>query len=778
MPAKKGKPAPKGTGRKPSPAKKARPKAPPRKPAPAPPVPPPPPPVPPPPPAAEAITLRGEGPKLGASERERLARLSRKRAQASKEAGPPPDIEDPDRREACLGSLKLFCETYERPAFSMGWSDVHLQAIDRLEEAVSLGALYAFAMSRGMGKSSLCRAAAKWATLNALRRYLFLIGATDDKAKDTLVALKIALRFNELLAADFPEVCHYAIALNGIANRASGQTCEGESTLIEWSGDTIVYPTVPPPANWPKHWPLRADGMVPTSGIVIATSGLTGEGLRGSLRTLTTGEQVRPDLVFLDDPQTPGSARSKTQNIVRMQLVSADVLGMAGPGKTIAAVMPCTVIEPGDMVDSILDRSKHPLWRGARSGILRAMPTNLAAWDPYFDLYSECAQKEPPDFTASNAYYAAHRKELDEGAEATWDERKLPTEVSAIQHAMHLYFRDPFAFAAEYQNQPKPLHAVASSVLDAEVLAAKVTNLARCIVPRVCTRLTAFIDVGVHVMWYTVVAWDERFGGSVIDYGPYPEQARRYFSERDVRPALEDLPGVAGWSQDAIIYAGLTRLTAHVLDRKYIQEQTGTELRIDRCPIDANWGPGTDLVYEFCRRDAHATVLLPSHGKFIGASSAPMHTWQKREGEQLGPGWRISAAEGGKRGRKVVFDTNKWKTFTAERLRTPLGAAGCLTLFAGTPEAHELVADHCTAEYPVAVERHSGGAKVDEWKKRPDRENHFWDCLVGATVAASVCGLRWESGTAAGAPPMPKPKPKKALDIEALYRAANPNETW
>ena len=710
------------------------------------------------------------------TERDRLARLSRQRAEQKKEVGPPPDIEDPERRECCSKSLKLFCETYAPEAFSLGWSDAHLRAIDRIQEAATLGALFAFAMSRGSGKSTICRMGTLWATMNAICRYAFVIGATDAKATDTLDALKTLIRFSDDLAADYPEIGHYARALGGIANRASGQTCAGVSTMIEWSSDGIVFPTVPAPANWPKHWPLRADGNVPTSGVVIATSGLTGEGIRGSLKSLTTGEQIRPDLVILDDPQTAVSARSRTQNVTREQLVSADVLGMAGPGKKIAAVMPCTVIEPGDMADCLLDRKKHPLWRGERSGILKSMPSNMDAWDAYYDVYSECAQKEPPDFTASNGYFVEHRAELEAGAEASWPDRKLPDEISAIQHAMHLRFRDPFAFAAEYMNDPKPLHAIAASAIDPDQVAAKVTNLPRLVVPRSCTRLTAMIDVGVHVLWYAVVAWDERFGGSVIDYGPYPDQHRAYFAATEARPTLADVPGQMGRSQDATIYAGLGAVAARILDRTYKQEETNAEMRVERCLCDANDGPRTDLVYEFCRRDPHAATLLPSHGKFIGATSVPMANWQKREGETPGPGWRVSGAVAGRR-RHVTFDTNKWKSFVADRLRTPPGAAGCLTLFHAPPIQHQMFADHCAAEYPVAAKRQSGGPQVDEWKDRVGRDNHLWDCLVGATVAVSVCGLRWDPGTASGAPAAEK-KSKKRIDIEAMYRKAHPGEKW
>lgn len=688
--------------------------------------------------------------------RDRQAGISRARSVKGREIGDIPDIADPERREACAKSLRLFCETYNPEAFYLGWSDDHLKAIDRIEEAVTRGALFALAMDRGKGKTTLCRMAALWATLNAICRYAFVIGANSTKATDTLDSLKTMIRFCDVLAADFPEVAWPARCLQGIANRATGQTCNGESTLIVWSGDLVVFPRVPAPANWPKHWKLRADGLAPTSGGIISTSGLTGEGIRGSLKTLTTGEMVRPDFVLLDDPQTPESARSVIQNQVREQLVSADVLGMAGPSKTIAAVMPCTVIEPGDMVDRILDRKKHPLWRGQRTGILKSMPKNLAGWTDYFDVYARCSQLEPPDFTESNAYYIEHREELEEGAEASWEDRKLDGEVSAIQHAMHLYFRDPFAFWAEYMNQPKPLHAVAASVLDPALIAKKVTNVPRLTVPRSCTRITAFIDVGAHVLWYVVIAWDEKFGGQVLDYGPYPDQSRLYFAASDVRPALSDLPGMTALPQEAVIFSGLSAVALRVLGRKYVQEETGTEMSVEKCIVDANWGPCTDVVYEFCRRDPHSARLLPSHGKYIGPKATPINAWTKRDpNEQIGPGWRISTAEAGKRGRKVVFDTNKFKTFVAERFRTAQAAPGCLMLFAGTEQEHQMFSEHCAAEYPKPKPPNAGGYEVDEWVERIGRDNHFWDCVVGNAVAASVLGLRWDPGTAAGAAPAP-----------------------
>ncbi len=68
---------------------------------------------------------------------------------------------------------------------------------------------------------------------NAHRRYPFIIGATDAKAVESLDTLRILIRFNDAFAADFPEISYPAKCLGGIANRATGQLCNGVSTLIE-----------------------------------------------------------------------------------------------------------------------------------------------------------------------------------------------------------------------------------------------------------------------------------------------------------------------------------------------------------------------------------------------------------------------------------------------------------------------------------------------------------------------------------------------------------------
>jgi hypothetical protein len=130
---------------------------------------------------------------------------------------------------------------------------------------------------------------------------------------------------------------------------------------------------------------------------------------------------------------------------------------------------------------------------------------------------------------------------------------------------------------------------------------------------------------------------------------------------------------------------------------------------------------------------------MPSHGRFVGASSQPFSEYKRRPGDRVGHNWRIPNVQGKRAVRHVVFDANYWKSFVYSRLAVPMGDRGCLSLFGDNPDRHRLFAEHLTAEYRVRTE--GRGRQVDEWKLRPERsDNHWFDCLVGTAVAASVQG--------------------------------------
>lgn len=181
-------------------------------------------------------------------------------------------------------------------------------------------------------------------------------------------------------------------------------------------------------------------------------------------------------------------------------------------------------------------------------------------------------------------------------------------------------------------------------------------------------------------------------------------------------------------------------MTADVTNRKWVRDD-GTELLTSRILIDANWASSTDAVYKFCK--ASVAPVIPCHGRYIGASSQPMSEYKRKRGDRRGLNWHVPSVSGKRAVRYVAFDANFWKSFVTARLATALGDPGCLTLFSDKPQTHRMLADHLTSEMRVRTE--GRGRTVDEWKLKPAAsDNHWFDCLVGCAVAASMLGASLE----------------------------------
>lgn len=666
-------------------------------------------------PAEEFVSTARSYEERKEAERQRNAALSA----AGRDIAPLPEVVNPERKKACERNFQLFCESYFPETYSLGWSPDHIKAIEKIETAVLTGGLFALAMPRGSGKSTLAETAAIWSMLYGHREFVTLIGATESAALEMLDSIKTELEVNENLAADFPEVCYPIEQLDGIANRCAGQHCSGERTRITWTSNEIVLPTI-------------KDSKA--SGIIVRVAGITGR-VRGMKYKRSDGRSVRPTLVIIDDPQTSESAGSLEQTRKRVRVLAGDILGLAGPGQKISGIMPCTIIRPGDMADIILNRNTHPDWNGEKTKMLYEFPKNMKLWDEYAEIRAE-ALRTDGNFQAATDFYLAHREEMDEGAVVSWDARYNHDEVSALQHAMNLKLQDEAAFQAEYQNDPLLEDLSDDTLLSVDEICGKVNGIARYRVPLACDRLTMFIDVQKALLFYTVVAWSEDFTGAIIDYGSWPDQHRRQFSLADANPTIQSTFPKAGF--EGGLYAALTKLTDEYLGREWERED-GAVLKIERALVDANWGQSTDIVYQFCRQSTHAGIIMPSHGRYVGASSKPMTEYRKQPGDRLGFNWMVPNVAGKRAIRHIIYDTNFWKSFIHTRLAVELGDKGNLSLYGRIPGVHQLLAEHLTSEYKVKTQ--GRGRTVDEWKLKPDRtDNHWLDCIAGCAVCASMLG--------------------------------------
>lgn len=680
------------------------------------------------------------------AKRSRAAARSKALVREGQDIGAIPPVKDPLRRGRADNDFRFFCESYFPRLFTLPWSPDHLKIIHKIEMAVIQGGLFAMAMPRGSGKTTLCQTAALWALLTGRQQFVFLIAATSEYAADALANLKAHLSQNPLLLDDYPEATYPIHKLDGESRRCAGQRYYGQLTHIGWGADEIVLPTIPGSR---------------CSGAIVRTAGMLGN-VRGAMHIRPDGKSVRPTFVVIDDPQTDQSARSASQVHERLAVVNGAILNLAGPGRRISAVMPCTVIRADDMADQILDRSKHPEWQGERTRLVYAFPKNLELWAEYARIRAD-SLAAGGNGQAATDFYIQHRTAMDEGAVVAWPERKYPHEVSAIQHAMNLRLRNEVAFWSEYQNAPMLEESPDEGLLKAGQIAQKVNGIARGVVPQPATMLTAFIDVHEHLLYWMVCGWTGDFTGYVLDYGSYPDQKRNYFTLDDAQRRLRDLHPGAGF--EGTIHAGLTALSNELMERSY-KRYDGARMSIDRLLIDANWGRSTAVVYEAIRQSKHAANITPSHGKYVGAGNTPFSEYTKKQGERVGLHWRMPVTPGSRDVRRVVFDTNYWKSFVHARLAVQMGDPGCLSLFQPDDgRTHEALADHLTSEYRVRVQ--AKGRTVDEWKIKPHSpDNHWLDCLVGCAVGASMTGA-----VLSGTPAADRGRQRMRIDMRAFQSA-------
>ena len=648
-------------------------------------------------------------PKEPLSHKERSLRYRRKVSSATRDIGEIPSVVNLERKTRGERSLIVFCKEYQPTVFTWPFSPMHKQVIAKLERLIDGGGLFAYAMPRGTGKTSIAEAACLWALLTGRRKYVALISATEKHSQQSLTNIKRELSSNELIYQDWPEVVYPIWSLENIAHRAGGQTYHDEPTYIIWKGEQLVLPGI-------KGSKAK--------GSVIEIRGLTGA-IRGMKINLPGGRgTIRPELVILDDPQTDESARSGSQCIAREQLILGAILGLTGHGGEISIAMPCTIIHKGDLADRFLDREIHPEWHGVRTQLLKHMPTNTKLWDEYYNLRRKGIDQ-------ATRYYIDNQEMMDEGAEALWPECFEKKQISAVQHAMDKkIIVGEQAFWAEYQNAPLDDMADGEMVTVEDILN-KTTKYARGQIPEVCQHLTLFIDVHKRVLYWMVCGWEENFNGYVIDYGTWPSASRVFFTMRELRNTLQKKYKIDG--VEGAIYAGLKELTSKLLGKTW-----GTSgLRVERCIIDANWK--TSLVKTFCRETEHGAIILPGHGRYIGADRRPLNEYKRYAGDRVGVNWRVPVALGRGATRHVIYDINYWKSFINSALLTPPGERGCLQLFGEAD--HKLLAVHCTSEY--FVETTARGRTINQWQPRPGRdETHWWDCVVGCAVGASMQGCR------------------------------------
>jgi phage terminase large subunit GpA len=755
---------------------------------------------------ARAVNQKYENKEVAAeANRQRSLREARKVSQFNKDIGTFPVNIDWKRRLEAKSSFRAFCEIYLKDTFNKPWSDDQLYGVARVEEVCKSGGKFAFTMPRGGGKTAICRGGILWATLFGLKHFIFNVGSTEDKATGTLGAVRTQLSFNPLLHEDFPEICWPVVCLQNTNRTAKGQLFLGEQTHVSLGVEEIRYPTIlfpkeyedaygaadPSSLRYIKH----LEKYVPSNGLVtLRCSGITGS-IRGEANTdPITLEQPRPDLCLLDDVQKDSTADSPLLCEKMIRLIDGAITGLAGGGKHIDVLMPCTVIREDDAADTFTNNLKKPEYQGRKFKMVDHWPEGITDHEmtydtPAGDLWNQYAElrrvslRDNGHWQPATDLYVANRDVMDKDFHVSWKERYdspevnaesrpnvlgSPKEVSGQQHAMNLRLQLGPVFLSEYQNIGRQLIEAAPILITADQLSQKTVEYKRCMLPPSTQHLVSLLDVQDEVLYYAVFACDSDFNGVFVDYGTWPEIHTPFFTKSQTyswsmvttlffkepehaalrSKAIRNNQGKVRAPFEAKIFYALKKATTHLLGKQYIRQgEHQKEMKIQRLGIDTRWGQASEVIKRFIR-ETGSDNIVPYYGQALPPTNKQLEEYERREGwyfENMQhpnvrePKWVMRPAPDGTW--YMMADVNRLKDFLFQRLATPQGGSGSISLYSAPKDQHELFTHHiCSSEYPEPVA--ARGVVKNQWTVREGVafDNDWLDCGSGCMALASLCG--------------------------------------
>ena len=627
----------------------------------------------------------------------RLIEASRKLARIVKHTDPPPQVKA--ARSRLEKSLTKWMQHHGGEAFDRPFSEDHKRCIAKIEAAGNDGGMFALAMPRGHGKSTILKWATLYFMLTGRRRFVVVVAATAELAQAIVDFTRQQIQESDSLHAHYPHVTTYARATDGKAIKAKYQLrADGKTSGILWSKTTLVFPEV-----------LDGKGQpYPSNGGILEGHGLTGA-IRGKWRDTKSGKTLRPDFVLLDDPQTRESAESDAQCNMRERIITGDVLGLAGPRKRIAACMPCTIVRKGDLADRFLSHDTHPEWQGETCSLVRSWPD---AQDTLWQEYSRIFRDD--GLAAATIYYRNKRAEMDEGSAVSWKHRVRDGELSAIQTAENLLIESGDQFWSEYQNVPKdPIAELAPYTLTPEIILSRMTKRPAWEREQWVTRVFASSDINPSYAASTVVqGFGEDQSDALLWYGLYP---------LDI--PVRDMPAA---EYARALYPELV---------KHGKAIAASPCRPEAWALDAG-GDQFDAIAPYVDRLSQATGLtvIAFTGRRGIKYGAYGQTVVKSQIRQHCHG--CATIKGGQRLRWIAWDADFWGEVAQKAWLGEPGAPGQASLYYGR---HWEFARQICNKRLVKIED-KGGKIEHTWQNVPGKQD-FHDAMAQGYALAAYYGI-------------------------------------
>jgi len=627
-------------------------------------------------------------------------------------------------RNACLANFQLLLKTCFPETYDEEFTEDRTDMLNSIVWAATYGGDKAIAGPRGEGKTTLAIDSGMCLMLKQLNDFPVVIGKNQDSASDELKALREKMVSSEMFIELFPEI-GVPMDLAGPGVATPKQTVGGKYIRLFMGAKYFAFPNITKEQlpHWPKNVEPISRGQV--MGALGINGRIRGEKFRGK----------RPTLAIIDDLEDTQAANSDMLIEKNEKKIEEDIGGLGRSSKRIPRVMLCTTQNRKCIAYKYTDPKQKPSWNGVRYRKMKRPPDRMDLVDEYIQM-RQLRKQDDPDAREAFRFWKQHQAEIEAGCIVSNKQSYSkdihfdgdPVELSAV-HAYYNRVADfgQKAVSTEIDNDPPETVGPQGQGVTAELVANRLSGLARRQLPASTMALTAAIDLGKYRCHWVVVAWWTGGGGCVVDYG--------------VAEVTGTDKSIDNEASEPMIYRALLNWRDELTSKIYT-DQTGTNRRIDFCMVDS--GTFTGAAYEFCRQAGG--MFHPSKGinpyyprKSSTATclaSANLHA-QKFTTENI---WLYE------------LDTSHWKQFVHERFLTPpmdennMLRRGSLSLFElDGYEKHGSYSQHIAAEELLTEFKEGKGVKT-YWNVK-NENNHWLDATYMAAAASEVCGIRLIGGS-------------------------------
>lgn len=310
--------------------------------------------------------------------------------------------EEATMKDKCARDFKLFCEYYLADSFKSKWSEFHLWLIKKIEDVVlrqyDEETRNVVAAPRGHAKSTLTSFAFPiWCACYGYKRFIVIISATGPVAKQFIVDIRNELEFNDRIRNDFGDMKNPDI----------------------WNSTELL-----------------------TVGTKVF---ITGRGAGAQMRGMKFNSR-RPELVILDDLETPEQVASPSQNAALHTWFNSDVMPMGSP--TCSFFYIGTVLSYDSLLYHMLNDGEYSSW--VRKRFKAVIEFSLSPlWQEWEDIMVDLERGDEA-YNDAKKFYMQHKKEMLQGTKILWENQR----PEMYLYLMERRLADEEGFASEFQNDP------------------------------------------------------------------------------------------------------------------------------------------------------------------------------------------------------------------------------------------------------------------------------------------------------------------------------------